>query len=338
MAKFSYSTKLNPSVKTDNRVSLIGNDLMLAVVEGKRYFFNIDVEQLPFTPAIRKAHQAVLSNTEQEYFNIGTRPEQPFDLQHPDLLHINYIMFLISLRQAHARHTWFTRLPQYFTSYVREDIMSGTFIHRLKLVTLQALHNGFSPRKNMRQIKQLYRANGIPKETAMLYLLYWISGEAQRTIETLLNVQEPFILDCDSLIEEANIIISESNLESLASYEANTTLPFLARANRYSVKDFTQDLVSRSRQVYLHCRPFLSRQHSINYARSVVSTYSLRMIHHYQDPVRSRLLTDENGVHDNRIVTFDEKMDYLTMNSSEDEVLAHIDSKIDMMGSAFFVR
>lgn len=335
--KFHYSTRLNPSERTNNRVSLVSHNVALVVVDGKRSFFNINISELPFTTAINRAHVAVCEQTEIEYFNIGTRPEEPFKLEPSDILHINYIMFLTAMRRAQARHTWFKSVPQYFTSYVREDILASPYIHRLKLVTLQALYEGWSPRRHMGRIRNLYKVNGFPEETAMLYTLFWISGEAQRTIESLLTVKEPFVLDFDALIEESNIIVAESNLASLAKYIAMKKLTFIANSNRFSVDDFAADILNRARQAYLMCRPFLARTHSLNYARATVSTYPLRIIQHFQSSTRARLLNNHEGGYDNRFVSLDENAHDETI-SSEDQIIELIDMKKEMLGAMFSLR
>lgn len=328
--KFQYSTRLNPRLKNDNRISLISENTMLAKINGKRTYFNIDVNTLPFTEAVRKAYKAVSEESELEYFDIGDRPEMDFELDASDLLHINYMMFLYVMRRAQARHVWNKSQPNYFTSYVREDIMSSMFIHRLKLVTLQALTNGWSPRTHAREIVELYRKEGFPEGTYRLYLLYWDSGEACQTVKGLCDTNEPFVLDFEALLEEADLIITESNLESLANHQAGRRLRFLADSNRYQPSDFAAELLSRSRVAYIHCRPFLSRQHSINYARAVISTYALRMVQHYQSPERARMLTSPEGVHSNRFEAIDES--YAADGNVEDQLIALIDDRRELTG------
>lgn len=333
--KFNYATKLNPTAenKNGNRVSLIGDQLMLVTINGRRTFVSIDVAQLPFTDHIRKAYEAVITDSELEYFNIGKKPTEQFELTDVDLLHINYMMFLFVMRRAAARHVWNKTQPNYFTSYVREDIMSSMYIHRLKMVTLQAVTQGWSPRSHMAQITELYIAAGFPAHTARLYMLYWNSGEALQTVQGLNSVNEPFVLDFDALLDEADITIMESNIQSLASYEAHRRLGFVASSNRYDPSDFATELLNRSRLVYVQCRPFLTRQHSINYARSVISSYALRMLQHYQSPDRARMLTNPDGSFDNRFASLDSNELMLTSDGSiEDQLIEAIDYRREQNG------
>lgn len=334
--KFNYSTKLNPSEKTSiNRVSLVASGLMLSIIDGKRTFFNVDTDTLPFTEAIRKAYAVVANGSELEYFNIGKKPTAAFTLEEPDLLHINYTMFLYAMHGAAARHVWNSRTqPKYFTSYVREDIMSSLYIQRLKVTTLQALLNDWTPQANMRQIIELYKQQGFPAGTATMYMLYWNSGEALKTLQLLLKTGEPFILDFESLLEEANLVVAESNLESLAKYKAHRKLMFLAASNRYEPNDFAAELLNRSRQGYIHCRPFLTRQHSLNYARQIINTYFMRIIEHYQHPDRARLLSDGQGQYDNRCVSYNPEV-YAHLSSDdnvEDRWIAAIDERRELLG------
>lgn len=329
--KFNYSTKLNPSEKTGNRLSLINDGIMLVTIDGQRTFWNIDVNKLPFTEHIRKAFDAVSRDEELEYFNIGSKPTEAFELDNCDILHINYMMFLFAMRRAQARHVWNKTQPNYFTSYVREDIMSSMYIQRLKIATIRAMTNGWSPRVHMDKIVELYRSEGFPAHTARLYALYWDCGEALQTIKGLSETNEPFVLDFDALLEEADIVVTESNLESLSSFQAFRRLSFIASSNRYEPRDFAAELWSRARMSYIHCRPFLSRQHSINYARAVISSYALRMIQHFQSPDRSRMLTNEDGSHDNRFASLDES--YTAEGNVEDILIADIDRRRELYGN-----
>lgn len=329
--KFNYSTRLNPSEKSDehNRVTLVAPNIGLLVIDKKKTFFNILTDELPFTEAIKRAYVAVLNDTEVEYFNIGTKPSQHFVISDVEILHINYTMFLISMRRAQARHTWFKTLPHYFTSYVREDILSSLSIHKMKLTTLRILNNGWSPTTHNSEIRAAYKEAGFPEETAMLYMLFWRSGEALRMIQELLKSGEPFLLDLDSLIEETNLVIQESNMASLATHYAVKKLTFVADSNRYDTSDFSAELLNRARLSYIHCRPFLGRQHSLNYARATISTYYLRILHHFTDPSRSRLLSMQDGGYDNRCVVLD---DSYSTGFREDDLIAMIDMKREMIG------
>lgn len=330
--KFAYSTRLNPSEKTDNRVTLVAPNVALLVMNGQRTFFNIVTEDLPFTAAIRRAYKDVCDNTEAEYFNIGTRPETPFTISDVEILHINYTMFLIAMRRAQARHTWFKTLPHYFTSYVREDILSSTYIHKLKLLNLQILNRGWSPSKNRHDIQQLYVDHGFSAETMQLFFLFWHSGEALKMLNMLLENKEPFLLDVDYLLEETNLVVAESNLISLAQFYAAKKLEFVASSNRYQTQDFASELLNRARISYLNCRPFLGRQHALNYARSTISTYYLRIIQHFTEESRARLINTHDGGMTNRFVSLDStEHDMSSGNGIEDALIAMIDLKSEML-------
>lgn len=329
--KFNYSTRLNPSEKAEgtNRVTLVAPNIGLMVINKKKTFFNIVTDDLPFTEAIKRAYVAVLNDTEMEYFNIGSKPSSHFIISDVEILHINYMMFLISMRRAQARHTWFKTLPHYFTSYVREDILSSLSIHKLKLTTLRILNNGWSPASHSSNIRAAYKEAGFSEETALLYMLFWRSGEALKMIKELVTSGEPFLLDLDSLVEETNLVIQESNMESLATHYAAKKLTFIANSNRYDISDFSAELLNRARLSYIHCRPFLGRQHSLNYARATISTYVLRIINHFTDESRARLFNHQDGGYDNRCVALD---DSYSTGFREDDLIAMIDMKREMVG------
>lgn len=322
MNKFRYATRLNPFGKNNNRIALLAPDLVLLVVENQRSFLTIHVRQLPFSSFILRAQQEVNDSREHTYYNIGSRPEELVQVTDGDLLHINYTLFLLALRRANVRHTWHQGLSNYFTSYVREEVMSSTYVHQLKLVTLSILHRGWSPRTHMKAIADEYERSGFARATASLYALLWISGEAKCVVQDLMKTNEPYVLDLEALLEETDTVVVESNLSSLAKHYAYKKLTFIANSQRFSPDDFSSELLNRSRQAYLHCRPFLGRQHATNYARATISTYTLRILQHFIEDENSRLLETEDGGYDNRFSLLDESH---SDGTTEDGIIERID-------------
>lgn len=330
MKKLHYATRLSPLSANKNRVFLLRKDTGMSVIDGHRSYFNIDIERLPFTAAIRKAHAVVNDGSEFDYFNIGRRPDEVFALSDSDILHLNYTLFLFAMRRAMSRHLWSRSLPNYFASYVREDVMSGTYVHKLKMVTLRLLLQEVNPRLELGRVIAEYKAEGFPYECARLYQLYWNSGEGLHTVKQLAELREPFVLEFGALMDEANSVVEETNLRSLAQYQASRRLSFIADSNRYDTDDLAAELVTRSRVVYTHCRPFLSQMHSTNYARAMISTYALRMLKHYQSEERSRMLTLPDGSNTNRFVAIDDS--HTPHREVENELIAQIDARRDRDG------
>jgi hypothetical protein len=322
--KFGYSTLLRPKHNDRDRISLVGETYVLLKIGNDSYNLNIEVDKLPFTQEILAAHKDVINGTGTNFFDIGecTEIKRDFSLEPSDILHLNYMLLLYSLRQATARHVWRQTMPNYFASYVREYVFASLTPHKLKMACLDASLKVGSPLKNINKIAGIFENYGFDRETSKLYCIAWLSGIMLDALNMIKESDSPFIVSVDALVDETNSVIESSNLQSLASHAANKKLLFIANSQRMDVSDLAQDLLERARSSFMLSRPFCGILHATNYARATVSTYTIRMITHFTKDSNSRLIGTVEGGHDNIFTVIN---DSHAAPFSEDDFLTGID-------------
>lgn len=322
--KFGYSTLLRPKHNAIDRLSLIGDTVALITLGTSSYSINIDVNDLPFTSDIRVAYKDIQNENNKTYFDIGecSTLSRKFSLDGSDIFHLNYMLLLYSLRQATARHVWRQTMPNYFASYVRENVFTSLTPHKLKMACLDAALQVSSPLKNIRRVADIFEKYGFSRETAKLYVIAWLSGIMVDALAMIKESGSPFMVSMESFVDEANSIIEDTNLRSLASYAANKKLLFIANSHRMDVADLAQDLIERARSSYMLSRPFCGILHATNYARATISTYTIRMIQHYTKADNSRLIPAAEGGHNNIFTALDPSH---AQPFSEDSYLEYID-------------
>lgn len=323
--KFPFSTRLNPGDKNStNRIVMIGENTVKTVIGNRHLFINVNVRDMPFTNMVDVAWEELNNNSERTYYDIGSRPEDFGYLpSSAEYLHLNYTMLLILMRRGSARNLWFKTIPQYYASYIREEILNTNYAQRLKIEVLKLLLTEINPLNDFKKVGDFFVSRNFPRGTAELYLWYWLSGEAKKSLVDLAKCKDPIILSFEALMEEADIITQDSNLSSLAEFSAGRKLRFISNSNRFDTGDLSADLLGRARQVYIQCRPFLDQLHALNYARANVGSYTIRMINHFTKENISRFVADDHGDLTNRLVAVDE---YLSDGFTEDSMLSYLDT------------
>lgn len=97
-------------------------------------------------------------------------------------------------------------------------------------------------------------------------------------------------LDWRKLVKECSEDFKKHHVSKGANFLAFRKLGFIARSNRMAYEDFANDLMERATGYYYRVRPFRTRLHAVNYAKSSLQGRALQLIDYWTDPSRERCL------------------------------------------------
>lgn len=239
-------------------------------------------------------------------------PEHLPELDSDDCEEIAYLLYCWNL--GIFDHNGFNReVKNYCGKYVKNmkfdkkfrDWLSkarwNTFFNfdvvRLKLISVRA----FVLRAiNRGDLCRLFYQAGVPMDCVKL-ITYLIESPDhwKLMLERCNNFAEPDVLNdleynAENLIEQCGQDFAQRKVFDKAYFLANRKLRFIWQYNNYCADDIANDLIIHAVSYYYRVRPFLSRLHAVNYAKSSIHGRSQQLIAHYTLPDYSRLVDNDD--------------------------------------------
>lgn len=114
------------------------------------------------------------------------------------------------------------------------------------------------------------------------------------TLRRTPDAAKDFTIDPERIREQANEDVVTYKLRQAAS-RAAYNIRFLAKASNESLESIAADLLLRGIQYYIHARPWKSRAHAANLAKSAMHGGSQQLIAYWTSPDRARIRADGDG-------------------------------------------
>ena len=181
-----------------------------------------------------------------------------------------------------------------FMSGIKDSLFGSYNLVLYKLATIRCLLKHYNPNQHWHQIGDVFEGYGLNREDRLLYAFFY-HNDADRFINLLSKVEDPISLKIDGLKREVEDKSVFTRLNKASISYSSYKLSFVAKGNRFDVKDMAADLRLRGVQAYYWVRPFYDRPHAINYACSAMRGWTNCLIDHYTDPSRERIRSTDEG-------------------------------------------
>ena len=251
------------------------------------------------------------------------------DMTGEDILILAYLSYLYALRLADTRMMRrLTNVDRTVVVATRDSMFTSFDMVRYKIATLRCIAQRLTP-QDSRLVERHFIACGLKREDAILYYLLYNNNDIQEFVEHVRKIEDSsFVLDVETLPKEIDDRKVYSEFEKTATYHTNKSLRFIATGNNLSFTDVRDELKLRAIQAYYWVRPFYSKLHAINYAKSGLNGYRMVLIEYYNKPERARLVRDDQGNFINTIREITEDVfSSVDIYENENSLIEYIDEK-----------
>ena len=251
------------------------------------------------------------------------------DMTGEDILILAYLSYLYALRLADTRMMRrLTKVDRTVVVATRDNMFMSFDMVRYKIATLRCIAQRLTP-DNSVMVEHHFMACGLKREDAILYYLLYNNNDIQELVEHVRKIEDPsFVLSVTTLPNEIDDVKVWSEFEKTATYHTNKSLRFIVTGNNLSFTDIRDELKLRAIQAYYWVRPFYSKLHAINYAKSGLNGYRMVLIDYYNKPERARIVRDDQGNFSNVIRDITEDVfASVDIYEQENNLIDYIDEK-----------
>lgn len=252
-------------------------------------------------------------------------------IESQELVFLIYMLYLYTLRlMFNRRIKKFSKIDKKIVDEAKDNVFASFDLVKYKIATMKCITRKLHPERHLNKIGEVFEDCGLSREDRVLYCLAYYNGDLDPFKQKMREMEGLFVMSCEALKRETDDPVFLREISKTASYFAYQKISFIAHGNRLGIDSLMNDLRMRAVQAYYWVRPFHSKLHAINYAKSAIQGWAWCLKDYYNDPARERTRPDGFGGHENTIVQLTEENDTSTDGYTEDHLIFLIDRKREL--------